>query len=124
MKIFSNNTYQILVFSLAISFILPFLAFADVNNLGSQQIISNPLKADNFSEFLALVLNAIIDIGIPILVLMFVYIGFLFVFAQGNSNKLKEARTALWYGVLGAFLILGSFVLERVITDTLSPFLK
>lgn len=107
-----------------IPLIFPVLTFAALGNSETNSIISNPLKADNFSEFLSLVLNAVINVGVPILVLMFVYIGFLFVFARGNSGKLEEAKKALWYGVLGAFLILGAFVLEKVISSTLEPFLR
>jgi hypothetical protein len=50
--------------------------------------------------------------------LAIIYCGFLFVTAQGNSEKLKKAKQALLYTIVGAALLLGSLVITRAIQGT------
>lgn len=81
-------------------------------------IIENPLNVDSIAELIAAVLNLIIQLGTPLLVLAFVYVGYLFVSARGNDQKLVQAKTALLYVVIGAALVLGAFVISTVIQNT------
>lgn len=83
--------------------------------------ITNPLSGiDDVSTLLAAILSAIVQIAIPFLVLAMMYVGFLFVAARGNPQKLAEARQALFYVILGALIILGSETLSRVLSGTIS----
>lgn len=62
--------------------------------------------------------NVILPIGAVIVVVMVIYSGFLFVTAQGNESKLSDAKKAVTYTVIGAVILLGSWVIANVITET------
>ena len=81
-------------------------------------LLENPLKANSLGEFLTLILDAIVLIAFPFLVLMLVYAGFLFVQAQGNEQKLQEARRTFMWTLLGALLVLGAQALSLAIKAT------
>ncbi len=95
---------------------------AGANNTGIKvnSGIKNPL-GDSFADipsFIESVLNFFLLIGIPIITLAIIYSGFLFVTAQGNSEKLKKAKQTLIYTLVGAALLLGSLVITRAIQGT------
>ncbi len=58
------------------------------------------------------------QIGTVIIILMLVYVGFLFVTAQGNDSKISEARTALLWTVVGALILLGAQAISLGIQST------
>ena len=70
----------------------------------------NPLGKDTtVNSFLLSILDIVTDtIGPVIVILMLVYVGFLFVTAQGNSTKISAAREALLWTVVGALILLGA----------------
>ncbi len=59
-------------------------------------------------DFLRKILDFVIQIGGIAIVLMLVYVGYLFVVAQGEPGKISEARNALLWTVIGALILLGS----------------
>ena len=93
--------------------ILPILTLAQ---------FTNPLQSATLEDFLLAILNVVVYIMYPIIVLMIVYTGFLFVSAQGNPAKLQEARRALIWTVIGALVILGSKALALAIKGTVQSF--
>jgi hypothetical protein len=82
--------------------------------------IKNPLKVKNIQDLLAAILSAIVQIAIPFLVLAVMWVGFLFVAARGNPNKLADARQALFYTLIGALIILGAQTLSVILSGTIS----
>lgn len=84
--------------------------------------IKNPLKDEfsTFPKFISKVTETAVNILIPFIVLAFVYSGFLFIRAQGNPEILKEAKSALWWSVVGAFILLGAWGFAQIIGDTVS----
>lgn len=82
----------------------------------------NPLgNTCDLNTLIQAVLNFIVkDIGPVVITLMLVYCGFLFVAAQGNEEKLGQARTALMWTVIGAIILLGAATIEAVISNTVS----
>jgi hypothetical protein len=80
----------------------------------------NPISYNDMESFLLAIVNAIIYILFPIIVLMIVYTGFLFVKAQGNPAKLSEARTALMWTIIGGLIVLGSYALAIAIKSTIA----
>jgi len=56
----------------------------------------------------------------PVIVIMFIWSGFLFIKAQGNEEGLTSAKNTLLYTVIGAALALGAKGLSIVISSTLS----
>lgn len=79
----------------------------------------NPLKVDSLAEFLAEVLRILIMVAWPFIVLAVIYSGFLFVIAQGNEEKLKKAKTAFLWTIVGALLILGAQAILVLLQGTI-----
>ncbi len=70
--------------------------------------------------FLAAVLSAIAKIGMPIITVYMVITGYMFVAAQGKPDKLVIAKRNFLYSVLGALLVLSSWVLANIIGNTVN----
>lgn len=80
----------------------PALAFA-------QEVLVSPLNAGtDFSSFLLDILNFVIRIGTIVVILMLVYVGYEFVAARGNAEKISGARQMLLWTIIGALILLGS----------------
>jgi hypothetical protein len=101
-------------------FILPVVSFADSSQpINSNIQIVNPLgSTSTINDLIRVLLQGVIKIGIPIITLAIIYSGFLFVSAQGNSEKLGEAKRALIYTLIGAAILLGSWAIAQLITNT------
>lgn len=69
-------------------------------------------------NFLNKILDFVIKIGAIVVVLMLVYVGYLFVAAQGKEEKIREARNALLWTVVGALILLGSKAIAIGIEET------
>lgn len=81
--------------------------------------LTNPLNNINsLPDFMDKILEAVIQIGTIILTLAIVYVGFLFVQAQGNEEKIKSARSALMWTVIGGLILLGARTVGLVIGST------
>ena len=93
---------------------------AGINSIKINSKIENPL-GDSISDiptFIEAILRFILLLGVPIVALAIIYTGFLFVTALGNSEKLKKAKSALMYTLIGAALLLGAFVIAEAIQGT------
>ena len=64
------------------------------------------------------ILDFLIQIGGIAVILMLVYVGYLFVIAQGNETKITDARNALLWTVIGALILLGSKAISLGIEQT------
>ena len=83
---------------------------------GDSTICSKPI--DSVTDFIERILNIVVMIGMPIVVLALIWSGFLYVKAQGNSGKIKEAHTTLLWTVVGAGLLMGSWAIANAIKQT------
>lgn len=82
--------------------------------------LQNPLK-DEFTsipDFLAALLDVVVTIAIPIIVIMIIYSGFLFIKAQGKPEDIVTARKAITWTLIGAAVILGASLLSYAISGT------
>jgi len=104
-----------LVFLFVISFIPTLLLADEPPDAGK---IQNPISAETLNGLIKTVLEGVIKIGIPIIALALVYCGFLFVAARGNSEKISKAKDALLYTLIGAALLLGSWAIAMLISNT------
>ena len=112
-----NNTHTSVLFQRIAGFTAAlFISCAPV--FVSAQSFVNPLGETNLYGFLFKILNAAVYILFPVIVLMFVYTGFLFVAAQGNPAEITKARQALLWTVIGALVLLGSKALALAICGT------
>ncbi len=79
----------------------------------------NPLNGINsLPEFLRAILGGVVQIGTIVLIMMLVYVGFLFVAARGNAEKLQGAKSALVWTVIGGLILLGATSIQLVIEGT------
>ncbi len=116
MKDVLENAREILIFIACMTV----LFFGVITH--AQTGLNNPLN-DNFSSipaFIAGALKALAMIALPIISLFLVISGFLFVTAQGNETKLKDAKRNFMYVIFGALLILGAWILSTLIAGTIS----
>ena len=84
--------------------------------------LSNPITSDNVTTLLEKLYRGFIAIVVPILVLVLVYSGFIFVTAQGNEEKLKTAKRNAGYVVVGLIIILAAEVLIAVFKNLADAF--
>jgi len=103
--------------------VLPVLSLAQANVPppvigGGNTKIVNPINATTINGLIKTILEGVLKIGIPLVALAIIYSGFLFVIARGNSEELKKAKDALLYSVIGAAVLLGSWALAQLISDT------
>ncbi len=83
--------------------------------------IENPLGAkgpQNLQDFIKLIIEVVLVVGVPVLALAIIYAGFLYVKAQGNPGELEVAHRTLLYTVIGGALLLGAFVIANAIQGT------
>jgi len=87
----------------------------------------NPLNSGNCApngdclmNFLTKILEFVIRIGSVVVILMMVYVGYLFVTAQGEPGKITTARQALLWTLVGALILLGSQAIALAIKATVT----
>lgn len=95
-------------------------AFAQDCTNGGANCLGNPLNPSfsSIPNFIAGALRVMVELALPVLTLMIVYSGFLFVFARGNQEALSKAKSNLLYVIIGAILILGAWVIATLISGT------
>lgn len=83
--------------------------------------ICNPLKTgDNIEAFFLKLIDVAIAIGSVLAIIFLIYAGFLFVTAQGNEEKLRKAKSAFLWTVIGIAVLLGAKVIQAVIAGTVA----
>jgi hypothetical protein len=82
-------------------------------------VIPNTLSVEDINSFVVGLLNALLKIGIPILILFFVYSGLKFVMARGNEKELEEAKKNLLWVIIGGAILLGSWTIVKVLKGTI-----
>lgn len=81
--------------------------------------LTNPLGSiDSLPKFMTAILRAIVTLGSIVLTLAIIYVGFLFVKAQGNAEQISAARSALLWTVIGGLILLGAETVGLVIENT------
>ncbi|MBP6931518.1 MAG: hypothetical protein KBD48_03535 [Candidatus Pacebacteria bacterium] len=115
------------ILAVAYLFVLMILPFAfshavDPAGVNLDVRIKNPLDSsiNTLPKFIEEALKIVLQIGVPVVTLAIIYSGFLFVMARGNSEKLGEAKNTLMYTLIGAALLLGSWVIAQAIQGTIS----
>lgn len=98
---------NILVF---LVFILPMMVFA--------QKITDPLGGKSITELVSTLLKYVVKVGSVIATFAFVYVGYLFTSAKGNSGKLENAKSAFVNIMIGLAILLGAELIGTVITNT------
>ncbi len=88
---------------------------------GQNVTLVNPLgSGTDLPTLIKDLLQFVVQIGAVVVVFMLVYIGFLFVTAQGNEAKISQARAALMWTIIGALILLGAEAIAAGIQATVS----
>jgi hypothetical protein len=82
--------------------------------------LKNPISIDTLAGFVKSILDIVVMIGIPIIALAIIYSGFLFVKAKGDPKELSTAKETFLYTIIGAAIILGSWILAQAICSTVA----
>lgn len=96
----------------ALSFALP--AFAQTPVVALQ----NPLNAPDLQGLISEILGYVVSIGTILLTLILVFVGFQYVMARGNPEKVQSAHQALLWTIVGGLLLLGASALSAAISAT------
>lgn len=89
---------------------------------GDSASLPNPIITDSITEFLLSILSIVLVLAIPLVVFFLIYAGFKYVMALGNPEKLKEATGSIMWGVVGAVIILASFVIVEIVKNVVDSF--
>ena len=116
-RIFLNSFFALILLSVCIA---PQLSHAQTPAASTtiKLDLQNPIDSDNIQEFIDSLMTGVVELLTPVIVLMFLWTGFLFIKAQGNGEKLTEAKKSLMYTIIGAALVLGADGLSHVLQST------
>ena len=87
---------------------------------GSGQFLINPLKYDTLGEVIRAILGVVSYLGFFIAIFFVIYSGFLFVTAQGNVEKITEARNNFKWTIIGVAILLGAQALAYIVEATVN----
>ena len=94
------------------------LAQGDNSTCDPSKQICNPVPYNTLNDFIKILLEGVLRIGIPLIALAVIYCGFLFVSARGKPEAITKAREALLYTLIGAAILLGSWAIAQLIANT------
>jgi len=77
--------------------------------------IPNPLDSENFEDLVNSIAGWVYKLGIPVVVIMIIWAGLLFVMSGGDEEKIKKAKKNLLWAVIGLTIILLSTSLTAII---------
>ncbi len=84
----------------------------------------NPLKENTLEGILGLIIDSAIILLMPIVILMVIYSGFMFLMARGNEQKLKTAKTNFVWVVIGLVVLLGAKIISAALQSTAETIIK
>lgn len=98
------------------------LAQGSTDKIGLQ----NPIKVNSISALILIVTRVVRYIAIPFIVIMIMWAGFLFIWARSGakSGDLNKAKDALFYTVIGAFILLSSELIAQILKNTVEGLTK
>lgn len=111
-----KNKNKKIIYFLALSVTLPFLSLATG---GIEDPTSGAMGTD-ISSVIKNMINGLLKLALPLLVLAYIYVGFLFVKAQGSSEELQKARKAFMWLIVGTVLVIGANAIYSVVKDTIN----
>lgn len=83
--------------------------------------LANPLKGvTSISDFLIKIIDILLIFAVPVIVFFIIYSGFLFVTAAGSPEKIKKAREAFTWAVIGGVILLGANVIMTIVKNTVT----
>ncbi|MEN9390373.1 MAG: hypothetical protein RLZZ283_473 [Candidatus Parcubacteria bacterium] len=80
--------------------------------------LNNPIAYNDIYSFLTALLELATYIAFPVIILFIVYVGFLFVAAQGKPEAIQKAQKYFFWAIVGALIVLGAQALAYAIEAT------
>ena len=84
------------------------------------QKLQNPLKVDSIKAVILLAVDIMIYVGIAFAILAIIFVGFKFVMAQGNPDKISEAKEWFLYIIIGLAVLISARVIVDIVQNTLT----
>jgi len=104
-------------------FAVPFAVHAQLEGGTAQKklawSIKNPIGAETIQQLIVQVTSAMVLVMSPVIVLMLIYSGFLFVQGANDEKTLTKAKQTLLWTVIGAAIILGAKGIALAIQSTI-----
>lgn len=108
-----NCLSKLLIFSLLICFLVPFEAEGKIVE------IKNPLKANDFWELLANIINFLFYLSLPVAALMIVVAAFFFLGSAGEPEKITTAKNIIIYTIVGVIVLFLSMAIADALQNML-----
>lgn len=91
------------------------LLVQNINISGTQ--IKGPLDPNikNLGDLISRMLSFIIPLAGIVLLFVLIWGGFDYMMSQGNPEKIKSAQGKITTGIIGFFLLIGSYLIVKVI---------
>lgn len=120
-----NNIKKIFWFVSAFILLGPIhrtLAGPATDTLNGQGLLklTNPLKWDTVGEVINGIMDAVLVLGGVVAVIMIILSGFKLILAQGNTDKISEAKNMFFWTVIGIAVLFGAKVITSVIQNTVN----
>ncbi len=110
--------------ALSLAGFFPVAAFAacpTTSATNSAATLPNPLNGVcSISDLLYLIANIATYIGVILAVLALIWVGFKFVAAQGNAEKITEAKRYFFYIIIGVAILIGASAIISILKNTLT----
>ncbi len=81
-----------------------------------------PGSGATLQDFIAVLIEIIQAIGIPVLVVCIIYAGYIIVTAGGNEEKVTKGKTWIFWTLIGAAIILSAQVIADLVYSTAGLF--
>ncbi len=82
--------------------------------------LCNPLLVGSVQDVLYLAVTVATYVGVILAVLALIWVGFKFIAAQGNKEKLTEAREFFYSVIIGIAILIGASAIVSVVQNTLT----
>lgn len=92
-----------------------------LQNYKSSVFELNKLRATSVEGFIASIIKTATGIMGTIALTLMIYGGFLWLTSQGNGSQIEKARSIIFYGAIGIFVILGSYALVSFVFEAVNP---
>ncbi len=100
--------------SIILFFLIPMISFGFENPLGNIDMNTAIIQITQIVQTILIIVS----------VLYILYAGLMFVTARGDTAKLIKARNALFFGLIGAMLIIASQTLVNALKETANNIFK
>jgi len=104
--------FKLLIFLTIISFLIPLTVWGQIT-------IPNPLEYETLQELVDKLIDFIFAVAIAITPLVLIYAGFLFLTAGGDPQKVNQAKSLIFWALIGLTIVILAKGLIKVLQDVL-----